>query len=270
MFDVTKFVGELHEYIGKAMTPLMARIKALEDRQPEKGEPGKDGDPGKDAEPIEIREVVAELLASPEMKTLASLAAAEAVAEYIKANPIRDGEDGAKGDQGPRGEPGEKGDHGKDGADGIGMAGAFVDRDGELVLTTTKGDTIKLGRVVGRDGENGKDGADGFSLEDLSADYDGEKTITLTFQRGQLRKSFDFVMPVVIDRGYWREGMGCKSGDGVTHNGSFWIAKRDNASKPCHENGEDWRLCVRKGRDGQDGKVVEAKAPEPIKLEPKP
>lgn len=34
--------------IGNALQPVIHRLVALESREPEKGEPGKDGDPGKD------------------------------------------------------------------------------------------------------------------------------------------------------------------------------------------------------------------------------
>ena len=32
MLDVTKFVGDLHEYIQRAVSPIASRLKALEDR----------------------------------------------------------------------------------------------------------------------------------------------------------------------------------------------------------------------------------------------
>lgn len=219
--------------------------------QGERGEPGPPGERGKDAEPIHVKDVVAELLASEELRTLADLYAAEAVAKHFEAHPVQHGRDGKDGERGERGEPGQKGDPG---ADGVGVAGAVIDRDGELVLTTTKGEAVKLGRVVGQDGAKGADGADGFGFDDLTAEFDGLRTVTLKFTQGERTKSFAFEFPVVVDRGYWREGMGVKAGEGVTHAGSWWIAVRDNASKPCRENVEDWRLGARGGRDGKDGR----------------
>lgn len=35
MFDVAKFVHELHDYIGRAVAPLAERIKAADARQSE-------------------------------------------------------------------------------------------------------------------------------------------------------------------------------------------------------------------------------------------
>jgi hypothetical protein len=56
MFDPTKFVSELHEYIGRVMAPIVERLKALELRPvpdmpmiPAKGEKGDPGEPGRDA-----------------------------------------------------------------------------------------------------------------------------------------------------------------------------------------------------------------------------
>lgn len=93
----------------------------------------------------------------------------------------------------------------------------------------------------------GKNGVDGVGFDDMAADYDGERTITLRFQRGEVTKTFSFDMPIVLDRGVWREGE-YKAGDGVTWGGSFWIAQKTTSSKP--DGGKDWRLAVKRGRDG--------------------
>lgn len=45
-FDAEKFIAGLHDYIGKALAPLAARIATVEARQPEKGEKGEAGEPG--------------------------------------------------------------------------------------------------------------------------------------------------------------------------------------------------------------------------------
>jgi hypothetical protein len=54
-------------------------------------------------------------------------------------------------------------------------------------------------------------------------------------------------------QGVWHDGMVCDAGDVVTDRGSMWIAKGTTAGRP----GEDhpvWQLCVKRGRDGRDGK----------------
>jgi integrin beta 3 len=119
---------------------------------------------------------------------------------------------------------------GKDGADGApGEAG----RDGR----------------DGRDGVDGKDGADGIGFDDLDMIED-ERGITLRFQRGAIVK--EFPLPVVVDRGVWTDRE-YRKGSGVTWAGSFWIAQRDTSAKPDTAD-SGWRLAVKRGRDGKDGK----------------
>lgn len=73
----------------------------------------------------------------------------------------------------------------------------------------------------------------------------------MRFARGEKVKEFKFSLPIVIDRGMWREGK-FERGDGVTWGGSFFIAQRDTSAKP--ETSPDWRLAVKRGRDGVNGK----------------
>lgn len=59
MLDVEKLIDGIHDYLGRALTPLSARLKALEDRPfPERGEKGQDGRDGKDADPVIIADLV--------------------------------------------------------------------------------------------------------------------------------------------------------------------------------------------------------------------
>lgn len=70
----------------------------------------------------------------------------------------------------------------------------------------------------------------------------------------------EFVLPVVLDRGVYRPEQKYSKGDGVTFAGSFWIAQVDEPTEkpgipapgtPAGATGE-WRLAVKKGRDGKD------------------
>lgn len=151
----------------------------------------------------------------------------------------------------------------KDGKDGVGLAGALIDRHGELVLTLTNGETKNLGPVVGKDGE-GRPGLDGLGFDDLDVLYDGEKSFTLRFVQGERMKEFSFAMPVVIDRGVYRDGNAYKAGDAVTWAGSLWIAQKETSAKP--DAGNDWRLSVKRGRDGKDGVAKEAKPAQPVRV----
>jgi hypothetical protein len=102
-----------------------------------------------------------------------------------------------------------------------------------------------------KDGRDGKDGADGFSLDDLEIDDDGEGTITLRFIRGDLVRERTIRVPFVADQGVFREHGAYRKGHGVTFGGSWWIAQKD-APEGKPGMSADWRLAVKKGRDGKD------------------
>lgn len=244
---------------------------------------------GRDADQVDLEAladlVVDKMLASPRLLTLVDLATADAVSKHFEANPVQHGRDAdpavidlavkAAVAALPAPKDGRDADPVTDeqlaaqvakhlaanppqaGADGVGLAGAMIDRAGELVITTTKGEAVKLGKVVGEDGQ------DGISFETAAGEYDAERGFVIRLGAGDRRT--ELVLPYMVHRGFWREGLGTKAGQSITHDGALWIAKRDNASKPCLENEQDWALAARKGRDGKDGKSVRVPA-EPVKL----
>lgn len=65
--------------------------------------------------------------------------------------------------------------------------------------------------------------------------------------------------PSVIYREIYREGQDYDAGDAVTFGGSLWIALRATRAKP-GDGSPDWRLAVKKGRDGRDGRDADAGA----------
>lgn len=152
----------------------------------------------------------------------------------------------------------------------VGLAEALIDREGRLVLTLTDGKVMTLGVVTGKDVEPAqvrelvagavkeavaslpkpRDGVDGFGFDDIHVDYDGERRVTLRFARGDRVKEFPVVLPIPIDRGVWQSGVTYAAGDCVTRSGSYWIAQRDTTATPGGH--DDWRLAVKKGRDGKD------------------
>ena len=227
---------------------VMDRLSELKDgADGSDGAPGKDGEPGRDGAPGEK---------------------GEDGAPGEKGDPGEPGPPGVAGSEGPPGQDGEKGadgrdgDHGlngADGRDGIGLAGAFVDRDGDLALTLTDGTVKHLGRIVGQDGapgQNGKDGRDGFGFEDLEFEYDGVRTLTVIGRANAHEKRWSFDLPIAMDCGVYKDGETYAKGDGVTWAGSWWIAQHDEPTGKPGTNG-DWRLAVKKGRDGKDGHVGE-------------
>lgn len=69
----------------------------------------------------------------------------------------------------------------------------------------------------------------------------------------EVRKSIS--VPAVIDRGIYTADLAYKSGDGVTWGGSYWIAtKNEPVGKPGEPGSDGWRLAVKRGRDGKDGR----------------
>lgn len=255
MLDVEKFVGELHDYIGKAIAPLLARIKELEARQPEKGEPGEKGDPGepgKDADPVEIthEDILVALKSDPALMR-------EVVADYLKDNPPPAGKDGRDGVDGKDGADGKDG---RDGEDGAGATGAMIDKNGELILTLGNGELQRCGVVVGKDGAPGKDGRD---LTDLEIDLEDERTVVVR-AAGETVKRLH--IPTMIDRGYWRKGNKAQAGDCYTWDGSLWCAQEETDEQPGPRK-KAWRLVVRKGKDGTTVVKYKDDSPaEPVKL----
>ncbi len=221
---------------------------------------GPAGEPGRDADPIEITDVVAELLGTDGLKTIIDLHVAAAVAEYFEANPIQHGKDGATGE---KGDPGDRGEKGLDGADGVGLAGAMINRDSELVVTTTRGEPVNLGRVVGSDGAPGQNGRDGADFTEVEIEYDGERGLTIRGKGGEIVKC----LPIPIYIGYWREGTRATKNDIVTEAGTAWIALKHTEKKPGLDCPDDWAIFARKGRDGAQGEPGRPHKPaEPVKL----
>jgi len=52
-----------------------------------------------------------------------------------------------------------------------------------------------------------------------------------------------------VDRGVWSAGLVARKNHGVTHEGSYWICQKATMEKPGHNS--DWRLAVKRGRDGK-------------------
>lgn len=142
----------------------------------------------------------------------------------------------------------------------LGVAGALIDRDGNLMFTLSNGDVKNLGKVVGTDGKDGI-GMDGLDLE-YDADHheiqiravSGERTKTVRFAAGGIRPG-----------GYWRSGVQAKACEAWTRDGNMYVANRDTTAQPDPASA-DWTLFARKGRDGES--TVRQAKPEaqPINL----
>lgn len=213
----------VREVVTEATAPLAARLAELEARPVEKGAPGDRGAEGAQGPP------------GPE------------------GLPGSQGAPGADGQPGPQGETGAQGEAGERGRDGVGIAGAAITREGELMLTLSDGVVLTPGRV---------DGRDGLSIEDLSLEYDGERTVTFVFARGDKRKDIPIVFPVMLYRGVFEPGRSYVRGDTVTLNGSIYHCNAPTAARP--GDGADWTLSVKHGRDGRHGRDVAPNGKTPV------
>lgn len=163
------------------------------------------------------------------------------------------GQAGEKGECGERGERGEKGIDGASGERGLPGEQGIPGRDGRDGQHGRDGSNGKDGApgLAGKDGRDGIDGKDGLGFDDLSVEFDGERTITWRFVRSNLVREFPIVFPYMLDRGVWKDGKYYR-GDAVTRDGSIWIAQVDTVGMPGVSS--DWRLAVKRGRDGKAGR----------------
>lgn len=97
-----------------------------------------------------------------------------------------------------------------------------------------------------------KDGRDALPLEsfDLSLGEDG-RTIAIKMQAGDTVMEKSIKIASVIDRGVYSGDKSYEQGDGTTYGGCYWIAQKD-APEGVPGSSADWRLAVKKGRDGKD------------------
>lgn len=303
-FDPEKFGQAMGEAIKNAVAPLQKKIAELEAQLaalpvPQNGKDGAAGRDGKDCDMEAVKSMVVEAVAAIPMPadgrdgkdgadgkslTLSDVRplideavkairdeSLQVVEVAVKAMPVpkdgRDGRDGKDGADGKDGSDGKNGERGEKGADGIGLAGAMLDRDGELLITMTNGDVKKLGAVVGRDGRDGKDGADGIGFESFEMDY-LEETHEVRVKAAAAGRVKEIRFPVggITLGGYWREGSKAKALEVFSHDGNAYVAKRATAAKPS-AGSDDWVLMARKGRDGETVvKTVSNEHAKPIKL----
>jgi hypothetical protein len=116
----------------------------------------------------------------------------------------------------------------------------------------------------------GPRGPDGLGFDDLQVLHDGERGFTFRFSRADQIKEFAFKIPVVLDRGVYKEerAQAYEKADGVTFSGSFWIAQKDAPEGKPQDGSRDWRLAVKRGRNGADGKIVDRSTPPIVKIDP--
>lgn len=191
---------------------------------------------------------------------------------------------GEKGEAGAAGAPGTDGREGKDGRDGReGKDGApgrdaleidilpgieesksyprgtFAEHRGGVIRAIRNTDPItdsldKAGWVVSMNGI-----AD-FSEEILDEGRTIKRTTFFTGGRAVIQ---EFKTSMVLYRGVWREGE-FQRGDVATWSGCSWHCEKTTSDKP--GTSDAWKMMVKSGRDGKDGKLVAPPAKETVKI----
>lgn len=138
--------------------------------------------------------------------------------------------------------------------DGVGLAGAVIGRDGNLIVTLTDGQTRDLGPVVGRDGADakGEPGRDALQLTsfDTELSEDG-RVLTLSLENDEEKITHRLQLPTMIYRGVFKAGQTYLQGDTVTWGGSLWHCDAETIDKPGAPDAP-WRLAAKRGSDGKD------------------
>jgi hypothetical protein len=111
----------------------------------------------------------------------------------------------------------------------------------------------------------GPPGPPGLGFDDLSFEQVSDRKFQLVFQRGEHRKVYPFSIDAMIYRDVFKEGDEYEKGDVVTWNGSAWVAKNATKSKP-GEGSNDWRLAVKRGRDGKEVVSLPRDPNKPVKI----
>ncbi|WP_368517476.1 hypothetical protein [Rhizobium sp.] len=289
-----EIVGAVRLYVAKVTDPLIERLSELERRLGEISSGA--------GQELDVSSIHAEIASQAraiagDMVTEARIVANSAADELLRGIPVpQDGASVTLEDARPLIDDAvaravasipvpKDGQHGRD---GVGLAGAVIDRDGNLVVTLTNGEMKNLGAVVGKDadqaaisrlieekvaaipapkdGKDGQDGRDGFNLEDFDATLmDDGRTILLSFDRGDLSYKIELAIPAMIYRGVYREAE-YQRGDTVTWGGSLWHCDADGTKEKPGDGSKNWTLAAKRGRDGKDGVMLPAKAATPIRV----
>lgn len=264
-----KAVAEVvKEHVAAALSQVLDRIKALEERKPAEalqGEPGPQGErgevgpAGKDAEPVNVSDIVAAVLSQIPQPQPGE-----------KGEPGPQGEKGeqgiaGKGERGEKGEPGEAGRNGIDGKDGRDALqidilpavdfsrsyprGTFARFDGGIIRSfrdTAPGEGQLLEKAGWEVIVSGISSI-GVSLSDDC------RAISIAAKMTGLEGSVTaFDIPAMIYRGIFDPQKEYSQGDVVTWGGSAWHCQDKTTSAP-NEKSEAWKLMVKEGRRGKDG-----------------
>jgi hypothetical protein len=253
--ELARIEERWNETFDRFSKTLALQVERVAARIPERGEKGEQGPPGErgekgeagqDCPPTNPRDVAQAILDTPSSKSFFA---------HLKGDPGERGEKGEKGEQGP---PGERGLDGKDALE-ISIQpdldpaksyprGTFAAHAGGLLRSTRK--TTPIAEAAGLEGAGWIVIVRGIASAEV--EYPSDRTMRTVFTYTDGAKTVTEVRyPGPLDKGIFREGEAYERGDGVTFGGSWWIAQVDApTTKP--GTSAEWRLAVKKGRDGRD------------------
>lgn len=276
-------VEELQPLVAQLVNAGIAALPPAKNGEP--GEPGTPGEPGKDGKSVTVDEIQP-LVASLVKQSVAALPPAEtgkpgtdgksvtiedvmpvireAVAQLPKPKDGEDGKSVSVDELLPtvRGwfDALPKPKNGEPGTDGKSVTLDDVRELHEQMFAKWQLDWERRAMDVNQrcldrfeKPKDGEDGKDGLGFDDFTPTFDGRRTFTMRWARGDQVKEFSFKIPALIECGVWTHGKQYEQGDCVTCGGNYSVALKDTTSRPGDDG--DWRLVVRKGRDGKDAVI---------------
>lgn len=248
-----QIVSTVKEFVARRLEDVTTRLDEVVARLDSLPVP-KDGQPGKDADMEALAVVIDERVKEQSSAVRESLLGV--VAEQI--NRMHEAVEAVKNIAPPQFDKPKDGEPGRDALDLDVMLSIDEERRYRRgCYATHKGGLWKTIRTSeGMDGwECIVDGVDAVEIE-----MSGDREITIKTRMSSGREvSKSFSVPVVLDRGVFKDGTAYKAGDGVTWAGSFWIAQRDTSEKPDMAD-SGFRLAVKRGRDGKEAMPIKPKA----------
>lgn len=128
-------------------------------------------------------------------------------------------------------------------------AGTYAKHNGGEIRAERRTDPVKDGDILAAGWTVARDGVSALVV--TQGEDPREISVAAMLTSGTKAVS-EFHIPMVIDKGVWREGE-YEKGDHVSRDGSGWIAQCKTVSQPgAPGTGTDWRLSTKRGQNGKD------------------
>ena len=268
-----QIVSVVRGYVERSTAEVKAKVEALETRvaempsaeRGEKGEPGEKG-PAGEVDPAvlralvadAVREAVSALPPARDGKDCDMTVVQVLVEAAVKAAVItpKDGEDGRDGRDAieleilPEIAPTKQYPRGTWARHAGGLVRAVCD-----TRVVTDGDMERAGWEVMVEG-----------VKSMQIEQTGERTFRAVSElTSGVKSSIECALPVLLDRGRYSDEKSYEPGDVVDWSGSMWIAQKAAQGVEPRVDVAEWRLSVRRGRDGKDA-IVRTVEPQRVKV----